>query len=335
MAPPNLRTVAANDAVQYKLPTSVFVRQIQQESGFNPNAKSSAGAEGIAQFMPSTAQSVGLTNPYDPVASLNAAAKFDAQLLHQYGSVPRMLSAYNSGRPDAYQNPGFAGGQTYNYVRNIMGGAGQAAPPGGAAVPPSPAAAPPTPTQQPMLHAGALAAVVKFLTGGGDMGAGPTVDVAKLMQGHALTETAPSVPQLAGAPLTQRVPKSAKADAVVGLAKEYLGTPYVGGGENPKTGFDCSGLLQYIWARNGVTIPRTTYDQWTAGSAVSRGQLQPGDAVFFKGSDSRMVGRKTLPGHVGIYIGGGKLIEAPHTGASVEISSLRGRSDFMGARRYA
>jgi cell wall-associated NlpC family hydrolase len=122
---------------------------------------------------------------------------------------------------------------------------------------------------------------------------------------------------------------SARDLKAIALAQHYLGTPYVWGGTKPG-GFDCSGLLQYVWAKQGVNIPRTTYDQWKSGKPVGRGQLRPGDAVFFRGSDAR----GNLPGHVGIYIGGGRFIEAPHTGAVVRISSLKGRSDYQGARRY-
>ena len=123
--------------------------------------------------------------------------------------------------------------------------------------------------------------------------------------------------------------QAAEAQFVVNQSRQYLGTPYVWGGSKPG-GFDCSGLLQYVWGKAGVSIPRTTYQQFTTGVAVDKSQLQPGDAVFFTGSDPK----GGLPGHVGIYIGGGKIIEAPHTGASVEVSSLAGRSDFVGARRY-
>lgn len=115
----------------------------------------------------------------------------------------------------------------------------------------------------------------------------------------------------------------------VQLVKTYLGTPYVWGGENPG-GFDCSGLLQYVWAQNGVPIPRTTYDQWTTGHAIDKSQLMPGDAVFFTGSDPK----NGKPGHVGMYIGGGKFIEAPHSGSVVRISNLSGRNDYVGARRW-
>jgi cell wall-associated NlpC family hydrolase len=112
----------------------------------------------------------------------------------------------------------------------------------------------------------------------------------------------------------------------VGLAQQYLGDPYVWGGSRPGA-FDCSGLLQYVWGKLGVNIPRTTYQQINAGRAVALNQLRPGDAIFF--------GTRANPHHVGMYIGGGRFIEAPHTGANVRISSLKGRRDIVAARRYA
>jgi cell wall-associated NlpC family hydrolase len=118
--------------------------------------------------------------------------------------------------------------------------------------------------------------------------------------------------------------------AAVKLAQHFIGTQYQWGGSSPKTGFDCSGLLQYVWGTRGVQIPRTTYEQFQSGQSVGRGQLRAGDAVFFKGSDSQ----GGLPGHVGIYIGNGKYIEAPHTGATVKVSLLKNATDYQGARRY-
>ena len=120
---------------------------------------------------------------------------------------------------------------------------------------------------------------------------------------------------------------SGQGQAIVNFAQKFKGARYVWGGESQK-GFDCSGLLQYGWARAGVQIPRTTYDQWKAGKPVKN--PQPGDAVFFRGSDAR----GNLPGHVGIYIGNGKFIEAPHTGSTVRVSNLAGRSDYVGARTF-
>jgi cell wall-associated NlpC family hydrolase len=119
--------------------------------------------------------------------------------------------------------------------------------------------------------------------------------------------------------------------SIAKTALSQLGQPYQYGGQaklgNPT---DCSGLLQESAAAHGISIPRTTYDQWQTGKSVATNQLQPGDAVFFRGSDAR----GNLPGHVGIYIGNGKYVEDPHTGGTVSISTLADAKDYVGARRY-
>jgi cell wall-associated NlpC family hydrolase len=107
---------------------------------------------------------------------------------------------------------------------------------------------------------------------------------------------------------------------VVGIAMRYLGVPYVWGGASP-SGFDCSGLVAYVYAQVGVSLPHYTGAQWNVGVPVSQGDLQPGDLVFFDAL-----------GHVGIYIGGGQFIHAPHTGTVVQISSMAGWN-YDGARR--
>jgi cell wall-associated NlpC family hydrolase len=111
--------------------------------------------------------------------------------------------------------------------------------------------------------------------------------------------------------------------SVVSIAEQYLGVPYRWGGASP-SGFDCSGLVMYVFAQVGVSLPHSSYAQYGMGSPVSRDQLQPGDLVFFDGL-----------GHVGIYVGGGQFIHAPHTGDVVRISSLSGwySSSYVGARR--
>lgn len=125
-------------------------------------------------------------------------------------------------------------------------------------------------------------------------------------------------------------PSGLEAQAV-SLAQKYIGVKYTWGGTTAQTGFDCSGLVQHVWSALGVKIPRTTYAQWDAGTPVANTDLKPGDEVFFTGSDPQ--GGK--PGHEGLYIGDGKFIEAPGTGMQVRVSTLAGRSDYVGARRFA
>ena len=110
---------------------------------------------------------------------------------------------------------------------------------------------------------------------------------------------------------------------VVAIAMRYLGVPYVWGGASP-SGFDCSGLTMYVYAQVGVSLPHNAAMQYGYGSPVSRENLQPGDLVFFDGL-----------GHMGMYIGGGQFIHAPHTGDVVKISTLTGwyADTYVGARR--
>jgi cell wall-associated NlpC family hydrolase len=106
-------------------------------------------------------------------------------------------------------------------------------------------------------------------------------------------------------------PASGQAAAAVEFAYAQLGKPYVYGGSGPDS-FDCSGLTMESWAAAGVSLPRTAADQQAALPAVSIGDLEPGDLVFY--GDPAY--------HTAIYIGGGRIIQAPHTGTVVQISSL-------------
>ena len=105
------------------------------------------------------------------------------------------------------------------------------------------------------------------------------------------------------------------------IALQYLGVPYVWGGSSP-SGFDCSGLVMYVYAQLGISLPHYTVAQWSSTIPISSSEMQPGDLVFFNGL-----------GHVGIYIGGGQFVDAPHTGSVVRIDSLGSFGGFDGARR--
>jgi cell wall-associated NlpC family hydrolase len=111
---------------------------------------------------------------------------------------------------------------------------------------------------------------------------------------------------------------------VVGVALSQVGTPYVWGGAAPG-GFDCSGLVMWAYAQVGISLPHSSYAQFGMGVPVAKSDLQPGDLVFFDGA-----------GHVGIYIGGGQFVHAPHTGDVVKVSSLSEdwyAQMYVGARR--
>ena len=103
--------------------------------------------------------------------------------------------------------------------------------------------------------------------------------------------------------------------AVVAIAQRYLGVPYVYGGASP-SGFDCSGLAMYCYAQVGVGLSHGATDQQHASTPVPISALQPGDLVFF--------GNASYSYHVGIYVGGGSMINAPHTGAVVSYGSIGG-----------
>ena len=115
-------------------------------------------------------------------------------------------------------------------------------------------------------------------------------------------------------------------ERVVRYARRLLGVPYVYGGSSPSSGFDCSGFVRFVYQRFGVALPHSSYADFTLGHGVSRGALKPGDLVFFHGL-----------GHVGLYIGGGRFIHAPHTGTRVEVDSMNGwyAGFYDGARRLA
>jgi cell wall-associated NlpC family hydrolase len=125
-------------------------------------------------------------------------------------------------------------------------------------------------------------------------------------------------------PVSHATAVARKQARVVRFARHLLGVPYVYGGTSPRSGFDCSGFTRFVYAHFGITLPHYSGAQFAMGRRVSRWGLRPGDLLFFDGL-----------GHVGMYIGSGLFIHAPHTGTRVSIASLTGwyAGRYDGARR--
>jgi cell wall-associated NlpC family hydrolase len=115
-----------------------------------------------------------------------------------------------------------------------------------------------------------------------------------------------------------------KQAKLVKFARHLLGVPYSYGGTSPRSGFDCSGFTRFVYAHFGIALPHYSGAQFGMGRRVSRLGLRPGDLLFFDGL-----------GHVGMYVGSGLFIHAPHSGTRVSIDSLTGwySGRYDGARR--
>ncbi|MFB7598376.1 NlpC/P60 family protein [Streptomyces sp. NPDC056160] len=257
---------------------------LTQESGFNPQARSPVGAEGIGQFMPSTWEHHGIDgngdgkrDVWDPEDAIPSAAKYLCDIAKDVKNVPgnkqsNMLAAYNAGS-DAVQKyggvPPYA--ETQNYVKSINALAGKP-------------------------------------TGGG------------------------------------KQTTTQQATAALGAAKEMIGKPYSWGGGNasgPSTGvccsprgfsgsqiagFDCSGLMLYAYARAGISLPRTAAEQYAASEPLKPGEMRPGDLVFYGDSAAGIH-------HVGMYVGGGWIIDAPRPGTQVRYDPMDMMPDLYGVAR--
>lgn len=303
-----------------------------QESGGSDTATSSADAVGRLQIHLPSHPEVTREQAQDPDFNMNWGMHHLAGLKHEFGSWRLALAAYNAGSGAVKKYGGVPPYQeTQDYVRNILGKAGALR--SGMAQPVAREAhnlevAGSSPAPAPSVSLNTSQEGLRALAQGSY---NPTEQLQGLLDQQSQPQ--PSQPGVSGEgtqtatpvspPITIQGKATKKALAAVELIQRYLGTPYVWGGEQPG-GFDCSGLLQYVWAQRGVQIPRVSQDQWNFGKPVARSALQPGDAVFFHKA-----------GHVGMYIGGGRFIEAPHTGANVRISKLAGRKDYLGARRFA
>jgi cell wall-associated NlpC family hydrolase len=276
------------------LTESVLAAQLFQESGFNPDAVSPVGAQGIAQFMPATwvahgrdENGDGRADPFDIADAIPAAARYDAAIADQVASVPgdrvaNMLAAYNAG-PGAvlrYQGvPPFQ--ETQAYVRRITDLASEWA-------------------------------VTPGLVGGG-VGPIPAPEAGQVeLTGNSIIDTAMSW-----------------AVAQIGSWYQWGGTC-----KDPFGSImgrcDCSSLMQQAYAHAGVSLPRVAADQAHAGAEVANpADIQPGDLITIPGAD----GTPTHAGHVGMYVGHGMVVEAPFTGVQVRLVPARTYTDIISIRR--
>lgn len=118
-----------------------------------------------------------------------------------------------------------------------------------------------------------------------------------------------------------------KGELAVRVALKAVGTPYRWGGESPATGFDCSGLVRWSYGHVGIDLPHSSYALYGEGRRVPTSDMEEGDLLFFEGL-----------GHVGLYLGGGRMVHAPQTGRNVEVVRLSGSNygrRLIGARRVA
>jgi cell wall-associated NlpC family hydrolase len=360
MAPPNLQRLATNIARQEGVPVPVFLGLVRAESGWNPRAGSPAGAQGLAQLMPATARGLGVRNVWDPAQNLRGGARYLRQQLDAFGGdVRKALAAYNAG-PGAVRRyggiPPYAETRAYvpkvlQYAKDYRGAGGPATarprrPRQASGLPKTSSPAGPAATADP--RAFQMAAIQAIEETGTREGVSPTtlLGLASARRDLSAQQEAARKQRRAGAPapagrqaaldgLTQAGrPADPSAAQVINAARGQLGVPYSWGGGTPSgptrgfaqgantIGFDCSSLVQYAWAKAGVKLPRTTYDQIKVGQAVNtknRGAWRPGDLLF------------PSTGHVQMYVGNGKVIEAPRTGGRVQI--VPARSSYIAVRR--
>jgi peptidoglycan DL-endopeptidase CwlO len=124
---------------------------------------------------------------------------------------------------------------------------------------------------------------------------------------------------------TRAVSKPTLGERAATIALKAVGVPYRWGGASPASGFDCSGLVRWSYGRLGIEVPHSSYALYGLGRQVARSRIKPGDVLFFSGL-----------GHVGLYVGQGRMVHAPQSGRNVEVVALGGSyfgSRLVGARR--
>jgi hypothetical protein len=276
------------------LTESLLAAQLKQESNFDPRAVSSAGAQGIAQFMPGTwrgwgkdENGNGTASAFEPEDAIPAAARFDCGVAALVAKVPGdaaalMLAGYNAG-PGAVIAfggiPPFA--ETQNYVQTIL----------------------------------VLASAWAVTPGLIGVGIGP------------IPPPGPGIVQGTGNPIID----TAVAWAVAQIGSDYHFGGDCTNPFGPSIGHhcDCSSLMQQAYAHAGVALPRTAAIQSRVGAAVAPADIRPGDLVATVGAD----GTPARPGHIAMYVGSGYVVEAPFEGAQVHFFAVRGYHDVVTIRR--
>lgn len=257
---------AANAAGCVEVTPALLAAQLNQESGFDPLARSPVGAMGIAQFMPGTWASHGSGDVFNPADAIPAAARYDCAVSAAVGAVDGnrqelMLAAYNAGAGAVLRYAGIPPyTETRNYVRTILA--------------------------QAQVYGDSL------------------VDGA-LVDGGVVAP-------------------------VLAFMESQLGKPYVWGAEGPAA-WDCSSLVRAAYRTIGVELPRVTTDQLAAGPRVSGVDPQPGDLLFIPGTD----GTAAAPGHVGMYVGDGRVVAAKGARWGVVASALSDWTTIVAVTRPA
>jgi len=141
------------------------------------------------------------------------------------------------------------------------------------------------------------------------------------------TQSSRSASTITPAPTPPAPAKTSKASAIIATGKQYIGVKYLYGGTTP-SGFDCSGFTQYVFAKNGINLPRVSRDQYKVGTSVSFGNLKPGDLVFFSFAKNGVID------HMGIYVGNGQFINASSSkGVTIYTLGTYWKSVYVGAKR--
>ena len=157
--------------------------------------------------------------------------------------------------------------------------------------------------------------------------------IAPLVLAALLGGCAPFQPGLPSAPVANEERAATGPGGVIAReARAQIGVPYRWGGNDPRAGFDCSGLVAYVHAREGIAVPRTAAEQFAAADRIDEHDLRPGDLVFF-----RLEASRRRVSHVGIYTGHRRFVHAPQSGRDVTEASLEDpyyRERFAGAGRF-